>query len=166
MKHQVFLSTLAIVAYTLLALSACTTNIDSHHVSSESEMTVIETVIYNNIAWAITKDTTLLKSTMVLDETLFIFNPDSMPTIGWSELEKNFDFWLDPRFKATKTEIRDLRITTSKSGMVAWWACILDDLGEWDGRPIGWKNTRWTGVLEKRNGKWLIVQMHFSFARE
>jgi hypothetical protein len=31
---------------------------------------------------------------------------------------------------------------------------------------IGWKDTRWTGVLEKRNGKWLIVQMHFSFASD
>jgi hypothetical protein len=49
---------------------------------------------------------------------------------------------------------------------VAWWACILDDLGEWDGRPIGWKDTRWTGVLEKRDGRWLIVQMHFSFAAD
>jgi hypothetical protein len=27
-------------------------------------------------------------------------------------------------------------------------------------------NTRWTGVLEKREGKWLIVQMHFSFASD
>jgi len=26
-------------------------------------------------------------------------------------------------------------------------------------------NTRWTGVLEKRKEKWVIVQMHFSFAK-
>jgi len=24
-------------------------------------------------------------------------------------------------------------------------------------------DTRWTGVMEKRAGRWLIVQMHFSF---
>lgn len=166
MKHQVFISTLAIIASTLLALSACTTSVGTKNTPAESEVLLIEEVIYNNIAWAITKDTTLLKSTMVLDESLFIFNPDSTPTIGWSELEKNFDFWLDPRFKATKTEIRDLRINISQSGTVAWWSCMLDDLAEWDGRPIGWKNTRWTGVLEKTDGQWRIVQMHFSFARE
>ena len=132
--------------------------------SEDSEKLVIEKVIYNSIAWALTKDTTVLKSTMVRDESLFIFNPDSVPTIGWSELAMNFDFWLDPRFKANTTEIRDLRIEIAQCGTVSWWSCILDDLGEWDGRPIGWKNTRWTGVLEKRNGQWLIVQMHFSFA--
>ena len=27
-----------------------------------------------------------------------------------------------------------------------------------------WKNTRWTGVLEKREGRWVMAQQHFSFA--
>jgi hypothetical protein len=27
-----------------------------------------------------------------------------------------------------------------------------------------WKDTRYTGVLEKREGKWVFCQMHFSFA--
>jgi len=49
---------------------------------------------------------------------------------------------------------------------VAWWYCMLDDINEWDGQPASWENTRWTGVLEKREGKWVIVQMHFSFAKE
>lgn len=43
---------------------------------------------------------------------------------------------------------------------------IHDDLCEWDGKPGGWKDTRWTGVLEKRGGKWLIMQMHFSSAAD
>jgi hypothetical protein len=34
----------------------------------------------------------------------------------------------------------------------------------WDGQPANWENTRWTGVLEKRGGRWVIVQQHFSFA--
>jgi hypothetical protein len=54
-------------------------------------------------------------------------------------------------------------VTFSRSGDVAWWSAMLDDLGEWDGRPIGWKNTRWIGVLEHRDAGWVITQMHFSF---
>ncbi|MDX9929602.1 MAG: nuclear transport factor 2 family protein [Bacteroidales bacterium] len=149
----------------VIFLASCSGNESNKLKVDGREKSSIEHVIYNNIAWAVTKDTALLKSTMAKDENLFIFNPDSIPTIGWAELEKNFNFWLDPRFRATKTEIRDLRISISQSGTVAWWSCILDDLAEWEGRPIGWKNTRWTGVLEKRDGKWLIVQMHFSFAK-
>jgi hypothetical protein len=49
---------------------------------------------------------------------------------------------------------------------VAWYSCILDDYGEWQEKPYAWMNTRWTGVLEKRDGKWLIMQMHFSFASD
>jgi hypothetical protein len=43
---------------------------------------------------------------------------------------------------------------------------VLDDLAEWDGRPVGWKDTRWTGVIEKRDGAWVIPQTHFSFAAD
>ena len=130
------------------------------------EKTVVEKVIRDNIGWAQTKDRPLLESTMVQDERLFIFNPDSEVTRGWLQFAKNFNFWLDPRFKATGLDIRDLRIDFSPLGDAAWWSCILDDLYEWDGRPGAWKDTRWTGVLEKRGGKWRIVQMHFSFAAD
>ena len=133
---------------------------------ADGEKAVIEKVVRDNIGWALTKDRALLESTMVRDESLFIFNPTSEATVGWGQLAKNFEFWMDPRFKATKCDIRDMRVGVSRSGDAAWWSCMLDDLAEWDGKPTGWKDTRWTGVLEKRDGKWLIVQMHFSFAAD
>jgi len=49
---------------------------------------------------------------------------------------------------------------------VAWYSATLDDLGEWDGKALGDKDIRWTGVLEKREGKWMIVQMHASLAAD
>jgi ketosteroid isomerase-like protein len=64
------------------------------------------------------------------------------------------------------TEIRDLRIHVSRSGDVAWYSAMLDDLGEWDGKPVGARDIRWTGVLEKRDGRWVIVQMHGSVASD
>ena len=131
-----------------------------------AEKAVIEKTIRDNIGWALTKDRPLAESTMVHDESLFIFNPTSETTIGWDQLVKNFDFWMDPRFKATKCEIWDMRIGVARSGDAAWWSCLLNDLAEWDGKPTGWKDTRWTGVLEKRDGRWVIVQMHFSFAAD
>jgi len=41
-------------------------------------------------------------------------------------------------------------------------SCMLDYINEWQGRPASWIDTRWTGVLEKRDGRWRMVQMHFS----
>jgi len=48
--------------------------------------------------------------------------------------------------------------------LVAWFSAILDDCGEYRGKVGCWKDTRYTGVLEKREGKWVFCQMHFSFA--
>jgi len=127
---------------------------------------VVEQAVRDSIGWALTKDRALLERIITHDPDLFIFNPDSTSTSGWSSFVKNFEFWMDPRFKATSFDVRDLRVTFAGPGGVAWWSAILDDLALWDGKPTGWKDTRWTGVLEKRRGAWVIVQMHFSFASD
>ena len=73
---------------------------------------------------------------------------------------------MDDTFKATGFDVRDMRVNLSRSGDVAWYSAILDDFGEFRGKAYSWVNTRWTGVLEKRDGNWVIVQMHFSFASD
>jgi hypothetical protein len=127
----------------------------------------VEKIVRDSIGWALTKDRARLESIIAHDEDFFIFHPDWNGTVvGWDEFVKLFDVWMDPRFKATHMDIRDLRINFSRGGDVAWYSCILDDCGEWEGEPACWKDTRWTGVLEKRDEDWVIVQMHFSFAAD
>jgi hypothetical protein len=131
-----------------------------------AEMETIEKVINTSIGWASNKDTALLYSLMAQDTNFFIFHPDSTSTIiGFENFKKLADFWLDPRFKATDFKVKSLRLNFSNSCDVAWFSCYLDDHAEWDGKKAGWDNVRWTGVLEKRNNKWIIVQMHFSFPK-
>ena len=127
------------------------------------EKTVIEKTIRAAVGWALTKDRSLLESVMAHNDRLFIFNPDTSNTVGWNQFAKGFDFWMDGRFIVNHYEIRNLRIDISLSGTVAWWSCILDEASSWDNRLIIWKDTRWTGVIEKSAGQWLIMQMHFSF---
>jgi ketosteroid isomerase-like protein len=127
----------------------------------------VEKAIRGAIGWALTKDRALLERIIAHDADLFIFHPDSKSTVvGWDAFAKLFEVWMDPRFKATSFDVRELRISFSRNGEVAWFSALLDDLAEWDGKPGGWKNTRWTGVLERRGGAWVIVQMHFSFASD
>lgn len=134
----------------------------------ESETQVVGKVIHNAICWAMTKDTATLFNTFVPDSTLFIFSPDSASTLtGFKAIQDLADnVWMTDRFKALECNIRELRIQFSQNGDVAWYSCFLDDISEWDGLKSGWRNVRWTGVLEKRLGKWLIMQMHFSFPEE
>jgi ketosteroid isomerase-like protein len=135
--------------------------------SRETEKAAIAKLINDSICWALTKDRALQESTMAHDEDLFIFWTKSNSTIvGWNQYVKLFDTYMDPRFKATLTEVRDLRVNISRSGDVAWFSATLDDLGEWDGKPRGARDIRWTGVLEKRKGRWVIVQEHGSVAAD
>ena len=134
---------------------------------AEAEKAVISKVIRDSICWALTKDFEAMENSLAHDPDLFYFWINSNFVIsGWDEHIKLYDVWKDPRFKATRTEVRDLRIHISRSGDVAWYSAYLDDLGEWDGRPVGENDIQWTGVLEKREGKWVIVQMHASLAAD
>jgi len=132
-----------------------------------TEKAEIKQVIDNSIGWALNKDKDRLYSSMLQDSTFFIYHPDSSSTIigfeAFREMTENF--FMDERFRATGYEIKDLHIDLSPSGQTAWFRALLDDFGEWEGRPTAWHNVRWTGVLEKTDGKWLIVQMHFSHAK-
>lgn len=147
----------------IILLYSCQ-NIDKN-INPEKE---IIDAIYKHIGWAIPekKKDVVLKSVLP-DSTFFIFHPDSAGTIyGYKNFEKQVDrFFMNPRFRSIDFTIKNLRINISESGTVAWFSCLLDDFGEWDGKPANWINVRWTGVLEKRNNNWLICQMHFSFAK-
>jgi len=134
----------------------------------ELEKQRVDQVVHNAICWAMTKDTVTLYNTFVPDSTLFIFSPDSASTLtGIKAIHDLADHvWMTDRFKALECNIRDLRIQFSQHGDVAWYSCYLDDISTLDGKLAGWRNVRWTGVLEKKQGEWLIVQMHFSFPEE
>jgi ketosteroid isomerase-like protein len=124
----------------------------------------IREVISASISWALTKDTELLYGCLAQDERFFIFHPDSKSTIrGFEAFKQHVErLFLNAAFKATSFEIKELDIHIAESGNVAWFACLLDDHGEWNGQPSSWINVRWTGILERRNDQWKIVQMHFS----
>jgi len=128
----------------------------------------VENTIHTCIGWALTKDLGKLYASLAQDEDFFIFHPDSKSTIVGFEAFKRFGerVWLNEAFKATDYAIKDLRLTFAELGNVAWYSCMLDDHSKWNGTPMGWDNCRWTGALEKREGKWVVVQMHFSFPKD
>jgi hypothetical protein len=128
------------------------------------ELAELRRLVEDAIGWAQTKDFDLLYR-IFRDEELFIFHPEAEDTVtSLEEFKRMGDrVWANPAFRALRHEIRELRLRLSESGTVAWFSCFLDDLAEWNGRPVGWENVRWTGVLEKQRDGWTVVQMHFSF---
>ena len=152
----------------LVLSGGCTKMDQTPKVNIEEEKAEISKVIENSIGWAGTKDQELLYSCFANDEDLFYFSPRDDGTIhgrkAFEELTEGF-FMLDD-FKAVSFKIRELYIGLSQSGDAAWYHARLDDYNEWKGQPANWEDVRWTGVLEKRDGRWVIVQMHFSDAAD
>ncbi len=159
-----FLKVVIVSLAALMILSCAERN--TGNLNAEEEKAIIEKVIRNSIGWAKEKDLRLLYSIIADDSCYLEVQPTNRVVKGISEFKKAEDFWMHPEFKAVRFETRDMTINISESGTVAWWYCMLDDINTWKGQPANWENTRWTGVLEKRNDSWVIVQMHFSFANE
>ncbi len=132
----------------------------------ETEILEIELAINNSIGWAKNKNLDLLYSIIANDSNFVEVHPDKSVVKGFEQFKRMEPFWMSPDFKAVRYEIKNLKITLSQSGDAAWFFCMLDDINEWKGQPANWENTRWTGVLEKREGKWRMVQQHFSFASQ
>ena len=148
-----------VIALTL-QISGCSSRLDI-----DAERTVIAQVISDHIGWFKNKDFQLLFSTCAQDSNFFMFQLDSKSTIrGFKQFEEYSVLWQNPDAHYTRHELHDLKIDFSRSGDVAWFSNILEDCGEYKGKDYCWKDTRWTGVLEKREGKWVIVHEHFSRA--
>jgi ketosteroid isomerase-like protein len=133
-------------------------------IDRDVEMAEISQVIDSCIGWFKTKDFALLFRTVANDSNYISVHPTDRVIRGFKEFEKTAEIFKRPEFQYVQHQLKDLTINLSKSGDVAWWYCILDDINTFDGQPANWENTRWTGVLEKRDSRWVIVQQHFSFA--
>jgi ketosteroid isomerase-like protein len=162
-KRILFVFTTLAVLIVVCTFYACSERTTANEAD---ELAAIEKTIHNSIGWAKNKNFDLLYSVIANDSAYLEVDPTPGLIRGFTEFKKNEAFWGSPDFKAIRYEIRDLKINLSRSGDIAWYYCLLDDINEWKGNPASWMNTRWTGVLEKRNGKWVIVQMHFSFPAE
>ncbi|MFC1784818.1 nuclear transport factor 2 family protein [Candidatus Neomarinimicrobiota bacterium] len=136
---------------------------EKKYFNEEKEIEKITNVIDSNIGWFKDKDFELLYSTVAKDSNYLSVHPRDKIVRGYDQFLENSEIFKSPEFLYVRHEIKDLKISISKSKDVAWFYCILDDINTWKGQPANWENVRRTGVLEKRESEWVIVQQHFSF---
>jgi hypothetical protein len=61
-----------------------------------------------------------------------------------------------------KANIHDLTINIAPSKEVAWYFHLLDAEIKSNGNITCWNGARFTGVLQKENGRWVMAQTHVS----
>lgn len=135
-------------------------------INQDAEREIVAKTISSVIGWAKDKDLDLFYSVISHDTDYVSVSPGKRVVKRFEDVKLSVPLWMSPEFKYVRHELKDLRIGFSRSGDVAWFYCVLDDINTYKGEPACWENARWTGVLEKRDSRWVVVQQHFSFAKE
>jgi ketosteroid isomerase-like protein len=126
------------------------------------EREAVQKAIEQSIGWAIEKDFDAMFDLWADDLFHFWLFSDSK-VVGIDQFRKHAESWRDPEFRGTRFAFRDLRIVFSRTGDVAWYSCTLDDCGSYKGVETCLTDVFQTGVLEKRDGRWVHVLMHGSY---
>lgn len=152
MKRSVSLLVAAV-----LALGACAPQVDL-----ESEEAAVKTVLDQFAQMVATEDMELLSQLMAHDPDIIIFGTDAAERwVGYQALKESMEAQF-ASFDDTRMAERDQVIRVHSSGAAAWFSEVVD----WDltvaGEAVSIEGMRVTGVLEKRNGSWVLVQWHAS----
>lgn len=128
----------------------------------QSEKDNVEAAIKTYFRMFRDEDMSLLPQVMAADPEIVIFGTDSNEIfIGYEQNERRFmNMFKTIDFR--EIVLKDLNIHLSHYKSVAWFSVVSD----WDIKipddHIVLKGIRSTGVLEKRDGRWLMVQYHAS----
>jgi len=131
-------------------------------VNSEAEKSNVKKIVKELYQSFEQKDIDLMSEIMAHDESMLSFGT------GISDIHKSWKEWKEnhiAQFEAideAKINSKNLKVYLSQTGNVAWFADISDWTLVIQKETIQMNDIRITGVLEKRNNAWKIVQIHAS----
>lgn len=127
-----------------------------------TEKTSVKKVIDQFAEFWQTHDMEVFSKIMAHDGDMVNYGSDtSEHFIGWKDLKDSVEKML-PSLQDTKITVQDQVIRIVSEGNVAWFSEVWDWNLKMGGNPVQINGQRLTGVLENRNGNWVIVQFHNS----
>ena len=107
-------------------------------------------------------DHKMFAETMAHDPDMVTFGTDASERWdGWDDLQKSVKNQFDA-FDILNVKRLNKKLNLSNSGEVAWFSEIVDWEFLADGKKQIIEGVRYTGVMEKRENEWKIVQFHSS----
>ncbi|NQT25911.1 nuclear transport factor 2 family protein [candidate division KSB1 bacterium] len=140
-----------------ILMSSCTQVVDI-----AVEEAKVNTVIDQSTEVVKAEDMDLFSKVFAQDADMIVFGTDSPErAVGYEALkelvQKQFE-----ETESTKISAKDRIIKVHDSGRVAWFSEVIDWEIEAEGQTVKLEGVRGTGILENRNGNWVIVQLHYS----
>jgi ketosteroid isomerase-like protein len=152
MREILFCVTLAIV----LAVG-CQQAIDI-----EAEKTAVKAVLADYITSVEKEDLENYGKNVDHDPEMMNFGAFGDPIVGWEALEK----LMEGQYQAlseSKITTSDVSIQIGPSGQLAWATSLWSFQAMMGENPVEWP-VRCSWILEKREGRWVIIHFHKSLA--
>ena len=108
------------------------------------------------------QDLDLMSQVMAHDPDMIIFGTDAAERWVGYEAFMAAEEQMAAAFDVEQLSVHDEVLTIHGSGEVAWFSVVMDGKGTVGGKHFSVEGVRITGVLEKRDARWVIVQYHSS----
>ena len=143
---------------TVLLVTECAPKVDI-----EAEKTAVRAMIDKMEKAFETNDPELLAEIISKSPDNVFFGTDAAERwVGFDnfiEAQKQFFATVD---KGSEITFHNIVLGIGKAGDTAWMSSTMDWKGTSQGEPFTLEGLRMTAVMEKQDGKWVIVQMHGS----
>jgi len=131
-------------------------------VDLNAEKAAVKTVLDKVVELSEKGDIKLAEKIFAKDTDMIHFGTDAAERlVGYEAAIKSLE-QQNAALEEIKITVRDQEIRVHKSGTVAWYSEIIDFKGKAQGQPFAIAGMRQTGILDKRDGNWVIVQTHSS----
>ncbi len=144
----------------LLLLTAC--NSFNSNTNKADETLAIENVLDQWVTANETEDFDLIQKIWAPDSDIILFGTDSDEKLmGWVNIKNAIKEQYE-QIDETYISVYDQFIKISNDGSTAWFAEFLNYNFVYQGEAKSFEGLRFTGILEKQQGEWKIVQAHLS----
>ena len=137
--------------------AACTRNIDADFEVNNAQKAVDD--FWRAIR---TQDIELLSGVVANDDEMLVFGTDAAERWIGSTAFLSAEEQMMQAFDVESLVRRQETFQVHSRGGVAWFSTVFDIEISMNGEAAGLRGLRTTGVLEKRNDEWVIVQTHTS----
>ncbi len=155
MKNYLFFTLIALM---MIGFSGC-----KEKVNKSEEIAKIRLVLDNHVIANETKNIDLIENIWAKRDDVIIFGTASdEKLVGWNEIKDTFEKQFK-MFEQAYLSISDQSISVGDYGKTAWFSQKMDyNYTTVDGDAKRFEGVRFTGVLEKIDDQWFIVQSHLS----
>ena len=135
-------------------------------VDFDKELSEIRSVLEQYELARENEDFSTVEQIWASDSTIVLFGTEGdEQMVGFAAINKAMSRQFD-EVENTLINISEQKIKISKDGNIAWFSQVLDYNFNYQGEYMTFEGIRSTGVMEKREGKWKLVQGHLSVPYE